>query len=83
MPRSASSSCAMGKPRRPSAHRTYPFNLTQQPAASVPCGFAPNGLPVAMQIVGAKFAETKVLRAARAYETANPFRMPALPAGVQ
>ena len=31
---------------------TYPFNLTQQPAASVPCGFSSDGLPVALQIVG-------------------------------
>jgi aspartyl-tRNA(Asn)/glutamyl-tRNA(Gln) amidotransferase subunit A len=58
---------------------TYPFNLTQQPAATVPCGFAPSGLPVAMQVVGAKFAERKVLRAARAYEQAKPFVMPAVP----
>jgi aspartyl-tRNA(Asn)/glutamyl-tRNA(Gln) amidotransferase subunit A len=56
---------------------TYPFNLTQQPAAAVPCGFASNGLPLAMQIVGAKFADPLVLRAARAYETAHPFVMPA------
>jgi aspartyl-tRNA(Asn)/glutamyl-tRNA(Gln) amidotransferase subunit A len=62
---------------------TYPFNLTQQPAATVPCGFASNGLPVAMQLVGAKFAERTVLRAARAYEQAHPFRMPPLPASVQ
>jgi aspartyl-tRNA(Asn)/glutamyl-tRNA(Gln) amidotransferase subunit A len=62
---------------------TYPFNLTQQPCATVPCGFAANKLPVAMQIVGAKFAERKVLRAARAYEQAKPFVMPPLPAGVQ
>jgi aspartyl-tRNA(Asn)/glutamyl-tRNA(Gln) amidotransferase subunit A len=62
---------------------TYPFNLTQQPAATVPCGFAPNGLPVAMQVVGAKFAERKVLRAARAYEQIHPFRMPVLPAQAQ
>ncbi len=58
---------------------TYPFNLTQQPAATVPCGFAPNGLPVAMQIVGAKFTERKVLRAARAYERVKPFAMPPVP----
>jgi aspartyl-tRNA(Asn)/glutamyl-tRNA(Gln) amidotransferase subunit A len=62
---------------------TYPFNLTQQPAATVPCGFAPNGLPVAMQVVGAKFTERKVLRAARAYEQANPFVIPKLPAAGQ
>jgi aspartyl-tRNA(Asn)/glutamyl-tRNA(Gln) amidotransferase subunit A len=55
---------------------TYPFNLTQQPAATVPCGFAPDGLPVAMQIVGAKFNERQVLRAARAYEQVKPFVMP-------
>jgi aspartyl-tRNA(Asn)/glutamyl-tRNA(Gln) amidotransferase subunit A len=59
---------------------TYPFNLTQQPAATVPCGFASNGLPVAMQVVGAKFEDRKVLRAARAYERIRPFVMPALPA---
>lgn len=55
---------------------TYPFNLTQQPAATVPCGFAANGLPVAMQIVGAKFADAMVLRAARAYEMAQPYALP-------
>jgi aspartyl-tRNA(Asn)/glutamyl-tRNA(Gln) amidotransferase subunit A len=60
---------------------TYPFNLTQQPAATVPCGFTGDGLPVAMQLVGAKWAERTVLRAARAYETAHPFRMPP-PAGI-
>jgi aspartyl-tRNA(Asn)/glutamyl-tRNA(Gln) amidotransferase subunit A len=59
---------------------TYPFNLTQQPAATVPCGFASNGLPVAMQLVGAKFEDRKVLRAARAYERVRPFKMPPLPA---
>ena len=31
---------------------TYPFNLTQQPAASVPCGFTADGLPIGLQIVG-------------------------------
>lgn len=55
---------------------TYPFNLSQQPAATVPCGFTRTGLPVAMQVVGDKFADAKVLRAARAYEAAHPFRMP-------
>jgi aspartyl-tRNA(Asn)/glutamyl-tRNA(Gln) amidotransferase subunit A len=52
---------------------TYPFNLTQQPAASVPCGFAADGLPVALQIVGPPRNDALVLRAARAYESACPF----------
>lgn len=58
---------------------TYPFNLTQQPAASVPCGFAGDGLPAALQIVGSLRADALVLRAARAYEAAHPFRMPDSP----
>jgi len=56
---------------------TYPFNLTQQPAATVPCGFAGDGLPVCLQLVGTKFADELVLRAARAFEAAHPFAMPA------
>ena len=55
---------------------TYPFNLTQQPAAAVPCGFTTSGLPVSMQIVGAKFSDALVLRAAHAYEIAHPFALP-------
>jgi aspartyl-tRNA(Asn)/glutamyl-tRNA(Gln) amidotransferase subunit A len=55
---------------------TYPFNLSQQPAAAVPCGFTDQGLPVSMQLVGNKFADALVLRAARAYEQAQPFIMP-------
>ena len=47
---------------------SYPFNLTQQPAASVPCGLAQNGLPVGLQVVGARFADDQVLRVCRAYE---------------
>jgi aspartyl-tRNA(Asn)/glutamyl-tRNA(Gln) amidotransferase subunit A len=57
---------------------TYPFNLTQQPAASVPCGLTASGLPVGLQIVGAKFTDALVLRAARAYEQAHPAPLPAL-----
>jgi aspartyl-tRNA(Asn)/glutamyl-tRNA(Gln) amidotransferase subunit A len=54
---------------------TYPFNMTQQPAASVPCGFTPEGLPAAVQIVAARYREDLVLRASRAYEAMHPFRM--------
>lgn len=52
---------------------TYPFNLTQQPAASVPCGLTATGLPVGLQIVGPRHADALVLRAAAAYEAARPF----------
>lgn len=47
---------------------TYAFNLTGQPAISIPCGFTPAGLPVALQIVGDLGADALVLRAARAVE---------------
>lgn len=50
----------------------YPFNFTQQPAASVPCGLS-NGLPVGLQIVGRRHEDALVLRAAAAYEQAGPF----------
>jgi aspartyl-tRNA(Asn)/glutamyl-tRNA(Gln) amidotransferase subunit A len=52
---------------------TYPFNLTQQPAASVPCGFSSDGLPIGLQIVGPSRHDHRVLRAARAFESARPF----------
>ena len=52
---------------------TYPFNLTQQPAASVPCGFTSDGLPIGLQIVGPARCDHLVLRAARAFESARPF----------
>ncbi len=57
---------------------TYPFNLTRQPAATVPCGLTKAGLPVGLQIVGPMYADAKVLQAARAYESVAPFKMPTL-----
>lgn len=47
---------------------TWPFNLTQQPAATVPWGTAPQGLPLGLQLVGARHDEPAVLRAAAALE---------------
>jgi aspartyl-tRNA(Asn)/glutamyl-tRNA(Gln) amidotransferase subunit A len=58
---------------------TYPFNMTQQPAASIPCGQTSDGLPIGLQIVGPRHADAKVLRAARAYEMAHPWHRPAAP----
>lgn len=49
---------------------TFPFNLTQQPAASLPCGLDSNGLPVGLQLVGARYKDMTVLSAARALESA-------------
>jgi aspartyl-tRNA(Asn)/glutamyl-tRNA(Gln) amidotransferase subunit A len=57
---------------------SHPFNLTRQPAASVPCGFTSDGLPAGLQIVGPSHADALVLRAARAYEQVQPFEMPGL-----
>lgn len=54
---------------------TYPFNLTQQPAASVPIGLTQEGLPVGLQIVAAKYRDGLVLKAAKAYETIHPFKL--------
>ncbi len=52
---------------------TYPFNLTGQPAASVPCGWTEDGLPVGLQIIGRRFDDVTVLRAAAAFEQASPW----------
>jgi len=52
---------------------TYPFNLTGQPAASVPAGFTKDGLPVGLQVVGRRFQDLSVLRACAAFERARPW----------
>jgi aspartyl-tRNA(Asn)/glutamyl-tRNA(Gln) amidotransferase subunit A len=58
---------------------SYPFNMTRQPAASVPCGVSAGGLPIGLQIVGPSFGDALVLRAARAFERARgPFAGPPL-----
>ncbi len=57
---------------------SYPFNMTRQPAASIPCGLTHAGLPIGLQIVGPLYADDRVLRAARAFETTQPERRPPL-----
>ncbi|AWK08821.1 amidase [Streptomyces spongiicola] len=67
-----------------SAHRrwtgwtpfTYPFNLTQQPAATVPCGVDEDGLPVGVQLVGPRHADALVLRAAHALYASGAAAVP-------
>ena len=53
---------------------TFPFNLTGQPAATVPAGFSKDGLPVGLQIVGRHLDDPTVMRAATAFEMAQPWR---------
>jgi aspartyl-tRNA(Asn)/glutamyl-tRNA(Gln) amidotransferase subunit A len=52
---------------------TYPFNMTGQPAISVPAGWTESGLPVGLQIVGDRFGDLLVLQASRAWEQIQPW----------
>lgn len=60
------------------AEFSYPFNMSWNPAASVPCGFTADGLPVGVQIVGRRFDDLGVLQASAAFEAIQPwaFRRP-------
>ena len=62
------------------AEFSYPFNMSWNPAASVPCGFTADGLPVGLQIVGKRFDDLGVLQASAAFEEARPWahKRPAL-----
>jgi aspartyl-tRNA(Asn)/glutamyl-tRNA(Gln) amidotransferase subunit A len=57
---------------------SYPFNLTQQPAITVPCGLSSEGLPLGIQFVGRMFDDAMVLRVARAFESVLPVARPSL-----
>ncbi|MDB5824726.1 MAG: Amidase [Herminiimonas sp.] len=58
---------------------SYPFDLTLQPAATVPCGFTKSGLPVGLQIVAAYLRDDLVLKAARAFESIRPWATISVP----
>ncbi|SFH62081.1 amidase [Albimonas pacifica] len=61
------------------AQFSYPFNMSGDPACSVPCGVTPAGLPVGLQIVARRFDDLGVLQAAHAFEQARgPFARPPL-----
>ncbi|MEY4654538.1 MAG: putative glutamyl-tRNA(GLN) amidotransferase subunit [Pseudomonadota bacterium] len=57
-------------PLRPLEHIgfTVPYNMSEQPAASINCGYTASGLPIGLQIVGQRFDDLGVLQLARAYE---------------
>ena len=64
----------------PWAGFSYPFNFSGNPAATVPAGFTPSGMPVGLQIVGRRLADLQVLQASAAFEEARPWaaKRPAL-----
>lgn len=53
---------------------TYPFNMSGHPAASIPCGWSSEGLPIGMQIVGRRFDEATVLQVSKAFEGIAPWQ---------
>ena len=53
---------------------THPFNMTGHPAASIPCGWSSDGLPIGMQIVGKRFDEVTVLQVSKAFEDIAPWQ---------
>ena len=55
---------------------TVPFNLTGQPAASVPCGVSKKGFPIGLQIIGGRFSEPRVLQACDVFEKMVPYKFP-------
>jgi Asp-tRNA(Asn)/Glu-tRNA(Gln) amidotransferase A subunit family amidase len=66
--------------REASSAFTFPFNMTGEPSASVPCGFTRDGLPIGLQITGRRFEDVTVLHASAALEAARPWadRRPAI-----
>ncbi len=70
--------CPTNDPARPFEHIafTVPFNMSEQPAASINCGYTREGLPIGLQIVGKRFDDLGVLQLARSYETIRPAQRP-------
>jgi len=70
--------CPTNDPARPFEHIafTLPYNMSEQPAASINCGFTADGLPIGLQIVGARHDDLGVLQVARAWEQLRPAQRP-------
>jgi Asp-tRNA(Asn)/Glu-tRNA(Gln) amidotransferase A subunit family amidase len=66
----AANASPLNDPQRPFEHIafTLPYNMSEQPAASINCGFTAAGLPIGLQIIGRRHDDIGVLRAAQAYE---------------
>ena len=53
---------------------TAVFNMTGHPAASIPCGWSSDGLPIGMQIIGNRFDDLTVLQVSKAFEEISPWQ---------
>ena len=70
--------CPTNDPARPFEHIcfTVPYNFSEQPAASINCGYTAAGLPIGVQIIGQRFDDAGVMQVARAYEAMRPAQRP-------
>ena len=70
--------CPTNDPTRPFEHIafTVPYNMSEQPAASINCGYTADGLPIGLQIVGHRHDDLTVLQVARAWELMRPAQRP-------
>ena len=70
----------VSEPAGYSLRYTFPFNLTGQPALTVPCGFTSTGLPIGMQLVAGHFGELTLFRLGHAYQRVTDWhtRVPTL-----
>jgi aspartyl-tRNA(Asn)/glutamyl-tRNA(Gln) amidotransferase subunit A len=78
MPAAAEDPSPTNDPLRPLEHIgfTVPFNMSEQPAASINCGYSAGGLPIGLQIAGQRFDDLGVLRVARAFEQIREVQRP-------
>lgn len=78
MPAAAEAPSPTNDPLRPLEHIgfTVPYNMSEQPAASINCGYAPSGLPIGLQIAGHRFDDLGVLKVSRAFELIRESQRP-------
>lgn len=78
MPATAEAPSPTNDPLRPLEHIgfTVPYNMSEQPAASINCGYAPSGLPIGLQIAGHRFDDLGVLKVSRAFELIRESQRP-------